>query len=111
MIPALFPFVYAIANPNGGIGENECLPQLVPSVAANLCTFDVHVTEMVFSNQTGAAATVTVKDNQTGLYLLYATPIPANGQVAYDFRGAFMPGGINWVCGTNGAVVARVRVF
>ena len=106
-----YPFTRNVANPQGGLTEQETLPMVVPSVAANLCTFDVHITEIVFSNQTGVAATVTVEDIQTGLYLAYQTPVPANGQISYEFRGRLMPGGINWVCGTNAAVVATLRGY
>jgi hypothetical protein len=112
MIPALFPFVYSTANPNGGIGENELLPQFIPNVATDLCAFDVHVTSAEFTNETGADVTVGIRDKQTGRYLWGPShPVYANSTVAFEFRGAFMPGGINWVASAANAITARMRVY
>ena len=106
----LYPFVYTVPNPNNGQSESEMLPAFIPNVAADLCAFDVHVTEIVLTNESNAAVTVTIKDKTTGRMLVPPATLGAYGATAFEFRGAFMPGGINWVCSAANAVTARMRV-
>lgn len=103
-------FLYAV-NP-ATAPEREILPQVVSTSLTTLVDEDIHITEIVLTNQGDVQATVTVQDRQaTPLPLLAAVPIDAHGTYGLPFRGRLMRGGVDIISNTANAVIASVRGF
>ncbi len=86
--------------------------QRIPTGAADLTVKDTWVYQIVLSNTTGTAATVTIKDKQaTARYLENARSIPANSSLVLTYpEGVLLSGGMNWVASAN-AIDAFVLAF
>ncbi len=88
----------------------DCDPALIPAVAADLLAESCWLEEVVLSNVTGAAVTVTIKDKQsTPRSLCEALSVAANSVTILRFAGRYCPGGLNWVAGSANAIVGSVR--
>jgi hypothetical protein len=101
------------ASAHGGPSDYEIIPQQVPTSAADMCTQDIHITEIVLTNDTSSAITVNFEDRQTtpAPLLPSAMSVAALSVVAIEFpRGALMVKGVTW--SASGADLwARVRGF
>lgn len=101
------------ASAHGGPSDYEIIPQQVPMVAGDICTEDIHITEVVLTNNTVAAITATFADKQTTPAPLLPdnVSIAAGSVISFEFpRGALMVGGITWSASAVG-LWARVRGF
>lgn len=87
--------------------------QVVPSVATDLTSTDTYVYQLMITNITGSAATITILDKAaTPRYLLPKTSIAANTTYVIAFpEGQKMKGGITWSTGTASALQASWRAF
>jgi len=107
-------FNYSRVAAGFGPSDRQILPQFMPSIATDMCDEDIHITEVVLTNNTSGVVTVRLRDKQ-------ATPMPlipddvqiaASTVISFEFpRGALMVGGVSWSCNTASAVVARVRAY
>jgi hypothetical protein len=106
-------FTRQSASAHGGPSDYEITPQQVPTSATDMCSQDVHITEIVLTNNTAGAITVSFADKQgTPVPLLPdAVSVPSYTVIAFEFpRGALMVGGITWSASGAG-LWARVRGF
>lgn len=106
------------ASAHGGPSDYEITPQQVPTVATDLCTEDIHITEVVLTNNTAGVITMNMRDKQTtpAPLLPDAVSVAAHTVVSFEFpRGALMIGGVVWYCTAGGqggsGLWGRVRGF
>lgn len=89
--------------------------RFVPAVATDFTTKTAVVDMFTFSNKTGAAATVTVKDRSTNCNaaaceFLTTVSIAANSvTVVYMSGGVTFTNGINWQASAANTITASVR--
>ena len=100
------------ASKGFGPSEYEILPMQVPTVAADMCSVDIHITSLVLTNDTSGAIRFNFKDKQGTAAPLVPTAlsIAAYTTVSFELGGALMVGGISWSCKGAG-LRARVRGF
>ncbi len=84
----------------------------IPAIAADLTVKDTWVFQIVLSNTTGAAVTVTIKDKQTtARYLVNALSVAANSTTVLSYpQGMLLSGGMNWVASAD-AIDAFVTAY
>jgi len=96
---------------NGGtIALSEDI-QVVPSVTTDLSTTDTWVFQIMVTNVTSSAATITVQDKAaTPRYLLPTVSIAGNTTYVIGFpEGVKMKSGITWSTGTASALQASIK--
>lgn len=96
----------------GVYGTTKGGPPIVtmPTVAADLTTTDTFVFQLVVTNASGGALTITLKDKTGGTSIFNATSIANASTVVYDFpEGLFFDGGLNWVA--SGVITAAIVAF
>ena len=86
----------------------QLLPQLMPSSPTNLCAQDIYVTEMTFTNITGSAVIVIIKDRQVTPAIIFQSSIAANTNYIVHYDSRWSPSGITWSADTGNAVVGYI---
>lgn len=90
--------------------RTHLVPKTIPAAGEDIFVGDAYMEEVVITNPTGSAATVTITDKQgTPLALLSAQSIAANAVQVFEFTGRYCPGGIHWSGGTDLALVGSIR--
>lgn len=109
---AQYPQNFSVPPPGPYLVNNL---RFVPAVAADFTTKTASVDMFTFSNKTGTAATVTVKDRSTNCaaaaceFLTAVSIAPNSATVIYMSGGVTFTGGINWVASAANTITASVR--
>ncbi len=99
-------------SPNRSIPQRELTGglQTIPNVAADLTTVDTWIFQIVLSNKTAGAVTVTITDRASSPKTLIPTvSIAANTAYVIAFPdGVKMTDGVNWVASASNSIDAEV---
>lgn len=88
--------------------------QTMPNSAADVTTTDTYIRQLIFTNTTSAAVTIKVLDKATVPKTLISDQanLGAGNTAVFAFPdGAFLKGGMNWVCSAAASVDAQVYGF
>ncbi len=85
--------------------------QTMPNAATDVTTTDTYILQLVFTNTTSGSVTIKVVDKQSPAKVLISdqASLAAGNTVVFNFpQGAFLKGGMNWVCSAGSSVDAEV---